>query len=176
MYSDDTVSFTAMAAGRSGRMTMKSAMIVVLSCGLVLAGCATDGSVKQSGGTLLGAVGGAIAGSQFGSGNGKLAATAAGTLLGAFLGGEVGRSLDRADRAAVDQAHFSAQAAPIGERINWSNPRSGNYGTVTPVREGTSASGAYCREFQQTVHVGGQTQQGFGTACRQPDGSWKIVQ
>ncbi len=37
-------------------------------------------------------------------------------------------------------------------------------------------AGQYCREFQQTIVVGGQQQQGYGRACRQPDGSWKIVQ
>ena len=36
-------------------------------------------------------------------------------------------------------------------------------------------TGAYCREYQQEVIVGGQRQQGYGQACRQPDGSWKII-
>lgn len=33
-----------------------------------------------------------------------------------------------------------------------------------------------CREFQQTISVSGDTQQAHGSACRQPDGSWQIVQ
>jgi surface antigen len=36
--------------------------------------------------------------------------------------------------------------------------------------------GQYCREFTQSVTVGGKTEQAFGRACRQPDGAWKIVQ
>jgi hypothetical protein len=32
-----------------------------------------------------------------------------------------------------------------------------------------------CREFQQTVSIGGQTQQAFGMTCRQADGTWKIA-
>jgi hypothetical protein len=32
-----------------------------------------------------------------------------------------------------------------------------------------------CREYQSTVNVGGQAQQMVGTACQQPDGSWRIV-
>ena len=32
-----------------------------------------------------------------------------------------------------------------------------------------------CREFQQTITVGGQVQEGWGTTCLQPDGSWKAV-
>jgi hypothetical protein len=34
----------------------------------------------------------------------------------------------------------------------------------------------YCREYQATQTIGGQPQNVVGTACRQPDGSWRIVQ
>jgi surface antigen len=168
-------------AGRveeAGRMRI---VAVIVAAGL-LAGCAAGpgpgeyGGNKTTGGTLLGAAAGGLAGAQFGSGSGKLAATAAGVLLGAFLGNEVGRSLDRADRAYAQQAYSRAQAAPVGETITWSNPESGNRGQVTPTRDGRSASGEYCREFQQSIVVGGRTQQGYGVACQQPDGSWRVVQ
>lgn len=33
----------------------------------------------------------------------------------------------------------------------------------------------YCREFTQTVYIGGKPQQGYGTACMASDGSWDIV-
>ncbi len=39
----------------------------------------------------------------------------------------------------------------------------------------TDSYGRQCREFQQTVTVGGVARPGFGTACLQPDGSWRIV-
>jgi hypothetical protein len=32
-----------------------------------------------------------------------------------------------------------------------------------------------CREFQDTVTVGGTKQRAYGTTCQQADGSWKIV-
>jgi hypothetical protein len=32
-----------------------------------------------------------------------------------------------------------------------------------------------CREFQDTVTVGGAQQRAYGTTCQQPDGSWRIV-
>jgi len=44
------------------------------------------------------------------------------------------------------------------------------------VRDGRTDSGAYCREFQSEIIVGGERETGYGTACRQPDGSWKIVE
>lgn len=34
----------------------------------------------------------------------------------------------------------------------------------------------YCREYQSTTMVGGQSAYSYGTACQQPDGSWRIVQ
>ncbi len=155
---------------------MKTKIAAVAMTALVLAGCAADSGAKQNVGTVAGAIGGAALGSQFGRGTGNVAAIAAGTLLGAFLGSEVGKSLDAADRQAVDRAQSRAYAAPVGERITWNNPNSGNSGTIVPTREGTSSSGAYCREFQNTIVVGGKTEQAYGTACRQPDGSWKVVQ
>jgi len=154
-------------------MKMKIAAVSMLA--LTLVGCAGTGP-KQGVGTVAGAVGGAAIGSQFGRGTGNVAAIAAGTLLGALIGSEVGKSLDTADRAAMESAHNRAYAAPVGERITWNNPNTGNSGYVVPMREGTSASGAYCREFQNTIVVGGRQEQAYGTACRQPDGSWKVVQ
>ena len=141
------------------------------------AGCAEQGyGTKQTVGGLGGAALGGLLGSQFGSGTGKVAATAVGVFIGALAGSEIGRSLDRADRIYADKAVSRAHTAPIGETITWNNPKSGNRGTVTPVRDGTSASGQYCREFQQSITVGGKRQQGYGIACRQPDGAWRIVQ
>ncbi|MEI6559484.1 MAG: RT0821/Lpp0805 family surface protein [Rhodospirillaceae bacterium] len=141
---------------------------------LALGACDTGGT-KQTIGTIGGAGAGALLGSQFGSGSGKLAMVGLGTLAGALVGGSVGKSLDSADRMAAQGAETRAYAAPIGDTITWNNPQSGNRGTITPTRDGYSSVGAYCREFQQTITVGGEQKRGYGTACRQPDGSWKIV-
>ena len=35
---------------------------------------------------------------------------------------------------------------------------------------------SYCRQYQGTVMVDGATQPSSGVACRQPDGTWRIVQ
>lgn len=161
---------------------MKIRLIAPALAALILVGCAGHGGPgdygfnKTTTGGLLGGIGGAVAGAQFGKGSGKLAATAAGTLLGALIGSEMGKSLDRADQGYAARAQHQAAAAPIGQPIMWSNPESGHSGSVTPVREGRNMqTGEYCREFQQTIQVGGQTQQGYGIACRQPDGSWRVV-
>ena len=154
----------------------KFALTCLAIATLALAGCQTDQwGQKQTIGTGVGALAGGLAGSQVGSGKGQLWATGIGALLGGLAGSEVGASLDRADRMYMTQAQTSAVAAPIGESISWNNPDSGNKGTITPVRDGTSNSGRYCREYQQTITVGGKQQSGYGTACQQPDGSWEVV-
>jgi surface antigen len=156
---------------------MKSSRIaIVMAAVLALGACQQgQGPDKTDIGTVLGGVGGAVIGAQFGSGTGRLAATAAGTLIGAFVGREVGKSLDKADIAAAQQAQNKAHTAPVGEKIVWSNPDTGHSGSVTPVRQGTDSAGNQCREYQSTVTIGGKTEQAYGTACRQPDGSWKVV-
>ncbi len=141
-----------------------------------LAGCETaqNSGTKQKVGAVGGAVLGGILGSKVGGGSGQLWATGAGALIGALVGSEIGQSLDRADRNYIAQTNQRAQTAPLGETISWNNPDSGNRGTVTPTRDGTSASGGYCREYQQTIYVGGQQETGYGIACQRPDGTWEI--
>ena len=156
---------------------MKIKMLVVAVLIAFTTAACQDGryGTKQTVGALGGAAAGGLLGAQVGSGRGQLAATAAGALLGALIGSEIGRSMDEVDRMRAEQAYGQAQNAPLNETIAWDNPNTGNYGTVTPVREGTRPStGEYCREFQQTVVIGGQQEDAYGVACRQPDGSWEI--
>jgi hypothetical protein len=43
-----------------------------------------------------------------------------------------------------------------------------------PVEAAPPAAAADCREFTQTVVIGGQARQATGQACPQPDGTWRI--
>lgn len=133
-----------------------------------------DGN-KQTVGTVLGGVVGGLAGSRFGGGTGKLITTGIGTLIGAALGNAAGRSLDRADHSYAQQAAGQAYAAPTGSTIRWNNPQSGNWGSFTPTRDGVGPSGEHCREFQTSLAIGGRMERGYGTACRQVDGTWRVV-
>ena len=156
---------------------MKNIRVVFIGAIVLALAACTDGSgPKQTAGTLIGAGLGGLAGSQIGSGTGKLAAVGAGVLLGALLGGEVGKSLDRADRLAMRRTtQHALEKQPSGTSSTWRNPDSGNHGSITPRPAFQNSSGKYCREYQQSVTVGGQQQNAYGTACRQPDGTWKIV-
>jgi surface antigen len=130
----------------------------------------------ESVGAVIGGIAGGFLGSQFGEGSGKTVAAVTGALLGAWAGSQIATNMTRRDRSYYDQAAQQAQSAPIGQQITWYNPESGNQGSITPTREGQATSGSYCREYQQTITVDGKTERAYGTACRQPDGSWKIVE
>jgi len=151
-------------------------LVLVLLLAVVVAGCdPTTGMPGQK--ATMGGLGGAAAGGLLGAAaGGSGAGIAAGVLLGGLLGGVVGDRLDAADRQAAQQAAGRAlETAPAGRSVAWTNPDSGHAGTVTPTRTYHTAQGQYCREYQQTVRMDGQQQRAYGTACCQPDGSWKAV-
>ncbi len=158
-----------------GQKIKTTVSVGILAGALALSGCTTTGTENETIGTLLGAAAGGWAGSSIGKGNGRIVATAAGTMLGAAIGNRVGRSMDELDRMKAQRAQEFAYAAPIGETIVWNNTDSGNYGNVTPIRDGYTGAGRYCREFQTELTIEGRQENGFGTACRQEDGSWRIV-
>ncbi len=71
---------------------------------------------------------------------------------------------------------FSAlETVRTGFTRRWHDPDTRTSGTVTPTRTYRLASGQYCREYQQQIVIDGRSVEGFGRACRQPDGSWQTV-
>jgi len=144
----------------------------------LLAGCATDmqNSPGETMGGVLGAVGGAVLGAQVGGGKGRLASVAVGTLAGAWLGSSIGKSMDDTSRLKAQRAtQETLEYNKTGTTSTWSNPDSGYKGTVTPTRTYQTASQQACREYKTTVTIDGRTEEAVGTACREPDGTWRIV-
>ncbi len=47
--------------------------------------------------------------------------------------------------------------------------------TQPPASPATADASSYCREYQSTSVIDGAPQTMYGTACRQPDGTWRIV-
>ena len=126
-------------------------------------------SSEVVGGVIGGAVGG-VAGAQFGKGKGKTAATIGGAIAGVLVGAAVGRSMDDVDQNCVGRI---LEHAPDRRQIRWENERGEDY-AVVPLRT-FQTDGMYCREYQTAATIGGKVQHAYGTACRQPDGAWKIV-
>ena len=146
----------------------KLIVILAIVSTLILNACAT----KQETGTAVGAATGAAIGSTIGDGRGQFIATAIGLVIGAIVGQDIGRSIDVADERQAQQA---LEKNKTGETTTWVNPDSGGEISVVPTRTYKDNSGDYCREYTTEVEVAGKKETAFGTACRQPDGSWKIM-
>lgn len=157
-------------------MICKQITSAILAVSL-LAGCADMQGVgtKQGFGTLGGAAAGGLLGAQAGKGSGNLAMTALGTIAGALLGNSVGKSLDKADSIYADRALQQASRGKSGKRYRWRDRDAGMSGEYVPLTDPRRTDDGYCREFQQHVVVGGRSEKAYGTACRQPDGTWQII-
>lgn len=148
---------------------MKKLTVASLSLSFLLVGCAPMNN--EGVGTITGGVVGGLLGSQFGSGSGQVMAAAGGALLGAYLGGQIGKTMDRQDRLEMQRA---LETAPTGRTIVWSNPDNGNRYMVRPTRT-YYHSQQPCREYTTKAIIGGKTQEIYGRACRQGDGSWRVA-
>ncbi len=154
---------------------MKKRLASLAMLGLGLTACVGPygpGPKAQIGAATGAASGGLIAAAAGGGTEGILA----GVLLGGLLGGAVGNVLDNEDRRyAAAAAQHGLEYAPSGTPSDWHNPDSGHYGRVTPRRTWETPYG-YCREFTSEVTIDGWTEEVQGTACRQRDGSWRMLQ
>ena len=160
------------------RMPLRSVAGGLAIAGLLataLPGCSEDAGGKEVGGMMLGAAAGGLLGAQFGGGSGTILMATAGVIAGGLLGRNVGRKMDNKDKAEAQGAQqYSLDQTRSGQTTSWNNPNSGNSGTYKPARTYQNSAGQYCREFEQTVTIGGKTEKAHGTACRQPDGSWRV--
>jgi surface antigen len=78
------------------------------------------------------------------------------------------------------QMQHALETAPVGRSVTWKNPDSGNVYTVKPTKtyyssSPSSSSEQPCREYITNAVIGGKSQQIYGKACRQADGSWKVA-
>ena len=151
-------------------MWKKFIVSILLASVIGINGCATTGQGQnEQAGVIIGSILGGVLGSHVGKGDGRTAAIILGTLVGASIGGAVGHSMDDTDR--LKTAH-SLENIRTSVPTSWNNPDTGNAYTVTPTRTYEVASGP-CREYIIDAVIGGKKEKVYGTACRQPDGSWQ---
>jgi surface antigen len=152
-----------------------SKLAVLALVPLALAACGPGGLTKQDAGIGIGAVAGGVIGNQFGSGDGKVLATALGAVVGGIVGSEIGKSLDDNDRRQAAAAELAAlERGQSGVAQPWRNPDSGHYGMVVPGKPYKRAA-QDCRDYTHTIYIDGRPQTMRGTACRNPDGTWRGV-
>lgn len=78
------------------------------------------------------------------------------------------------DRQMLERAIAQALETQVsGEAVVWRNPDSGSYGEVSPLRTFKANNGAWCREYRETLVLGGIEETRQGVACRSPSGVWQ---
>jgi surface antigen len=142
--------------------------IIAMAAALALGACETPPS-KQQVGTVLGGIIGGVIGAEI-SDHGT-AGTILGAVAGAAVGASIGRTMDESDRRRVAQV---LESTPSGRAGHWVNPDTGAQYRVTP-RPAHERHGVPCREYTLDAYIGGRLEQVHGTACRQPDGSWRVA-
>ena len=152
---------------------------VALSLAMTLSACDPNrrgGVSKQTIGGGLGAAAGVALGSAIGSGGGRTAAMIVGGLVGAVVGSELGRSMDEQDRLYAQQTEqYAFEQGATGRDYSWRNPDTGHQGTVRPGPAYYNDGGNECREFTHAITIDGRSETAAGVACRNPDGTWRIV-
>lgn len=148
---------------------LKHALInTAVAASLALSGCTTFDRPNEQAGMVIGGALGGLLGSQ--ADNNRTAAIIIGTMVGAAIGGSVGRSMDEVDRIKTAQ---SLETVRTGVPSSWRNPDTGNQYTVVPTRTYETGAGP-CREYTVDAVIDGRRDKVYGTACRQPDGSWRV--
>lgn len=149
---------------------MKKLLVVMLAgvMTLSLVGCAT----KQEQGAVTGMAIGAALGSAVSRGHhDRPFAIWLGAVVGSVLGSTIGRYMDEQDQMRTSMILENNRTH---ESSTWVNPDTRYEYTVEPTRTFETAEGP-CREFTMDANIGGKVEQVYGTACRQADGSWKII-
>lgn len=156
-----------------------TAAIAIAALGVsVVGGCA---SIEEQYGigikTQVAAAGGAAAGGLIAAAAGAGSAWIATSLfLGALAGGAAGEFLNADDKARMAQSGYEAlkSRAPDSQTA-WRNPATGNSGATTIDEWYVNADGVECKRFTQTITADGKGYEVTGAACRQADGTWKVV-
>lgn len=156
------------------RNALASTLIAVLlaACTATSGGGGTVASQPAAGGIGAAATGGLLAAPE----PAMPPATAPVRMEGRLFDGPYVLQLNKDDNERAQRAALAAfESTPSGQTSIWRNPTNGHWGTLTPTRTYQDAGGRYCREYRQTITLGGQEHQGNGSACREPDAVWRIM-
>ncbi|MGQ0677108.1 MAG: hypothetical protein ACT4N4_13615 [Rhodospirillales bacterium] len=159
------------------RKIAKFLTVIALSVGLVATGAAPSraGDLDPLFGGLIG--GGLGAGIGYAAGKSKGAAI--GGILGLGLGAIIAAAADQDSRRhhryvayAPPPAYVPPPAPPVYAPPAYEpGYQAAPYNPYAPSQH----SQTYCRQYNGTVNIDGKHYPSYGTACLQPDGTWRIV-
>ena len=140
---------------------------------LLLSGCdSSPNSNNKKTGTFVGGIAGALIGDAVSDGN------AVGVVIGSIIGGAVGGSIgEDVDKKNREKMAIVLEKEPSYQTSKWVDPDTGTVYTMQPAKPYTKNQ-QVCRPFTLTLkdpEGNGQDYVKKGTACRQDDGTWVIV-
>ncbi len=122
-----------------------------------------------------GLIGGLVGNAAGGNGN-RGATTIAGVIIGGAVGAALTSNLNCEDRSYAYRSYYDGlNSGRPGSQYQWNNPRTNDRGQFRVGNYYNDPDGFRCADFTQTIYVQGRQQQSRGRACRQPDGSWAVV-
>lgn len=162
--------------GANVRRTPAACIAALVAASLLTSACSGDADRRVDGGTIAGAVAGGLIGGAVGRGAGGVFAGAlVGTVVGGIIGNELARGMNERDRRIAAEAELDAlERGEDGVRRSWRGSDEGYRGDVVPGRRYRRGR-ADCRDYTHTVFIRGREEVLRGTACREPDGSWRAV-
>ena len=107
-----------------------------------------------------------------GKSSSRLGATAIGSLIGAVVGHRIEGGIARAEEICFSE---SFEYLPDHDTVAWMDPGLGAHYSVTPTKTMRAIDGRYCREYTARATLNGQAAGTYGTACRQADGRWELI-
>ncbi len=136
-----------------------------------LSGCA--GGVAMGNGGTVAAIPQPAAGAEIAAAQPGGAPAGNGTMVGGLIAGDIGQGLDRSDQQQALAAEYRAlELGTAGTAVAWRGATGA--GEVTP-GPAYRVNAYACRDYSHTVTIAGQPRTARGTACREPDGTWRPV-
>jgi len=143
---------------------------------LSVSACSWNDKRSETMGGVVGGILGGIAGSKMGDGTGQNMAIIVGATLGTMWGQDIAKGMTNVDKIYSERTtKDTLEYGKPGETSSWSNPDSGNSGSVKIDKVYANDKGEDCRQFETTVNVEGEDRTATGTACRTSDGEWQVV-
>jgi surface antigen len=168
------------------------AATVLLALALALTGCAgtspgnpgpgasgdggfgiPDGTCnKKAIGAIMGGAIGGVIGAQVGEGASRNIAILVGAAAGTLIGRHIGGKMDEADRACVGEA---LEKAGDNRTVAWAGGDGSTTYRVTPLARRPDTDPA-CRMFELQAATSAGASTSNAQACRDPDGSWRVIE
>lgn len=127
------------------------------------------------GGVLIGALIGGLIGNAAGGDHNRGAALA-GVIIGGAVGAKLTSNMDCDDRSYAYRSYYDGfNSGRPGSRYSWRNPANDHRGDIVVGNYYNDRAGFRCTTFTQRIYIQGRPQVGTGRACRQPDGTWAVV-